>query len=241
MPATHKGTQSLLIEDQGDRTLIVRLGDRIDPEIGMRCLSVAETLRLAGLSGVTDIVPSYTAVAVQYGPTGLDDSPTFASLSAAIRELVGQIPANKVLASREVEIPVCYGGAHGPDLEEVARQCRLTPQEVIDLHTAPGGMVYMLGFAPGHPYIGLLDERLSVPRRDVPRTAVAPGSVATANRQTAIYPNVLPGGWSILGATPLKLFEVERAPSPALLQPGDRVRFVSITEAEFDRLRDAQS
>lgn len=241
MPGTKQGTQSLLIEDQGDRTLIIRLGERIDPEIGMRCLSVAETLRHAGLPGVTDIVPSYTAVAIQYIPTGRDDSPTFASLSEKIRQLVRQIPANRVVDSREVEIPVCYGGALGPDLEDVAKQCGLTPQEVIDIHTAPGCMVYMLGFAPGHPYIGLLDERLNVPRKDVPRTAVAPGSVATANRQTAIYPNVLPGGWNILGATPLKLFDVERTPSPALLQPGDRVRFVSITEAEFNRLRDAQS
>ena len=241
MPGMQKGTQQLVIEDQGDRTLIIRFGDHIDPEIGQRCLSVAEALRQASLPGVIDIVPSYTAIAIQYKPTSLADSPTFASLSESIRRLVQQIPANTVIASREVEIPVCYGGVHGPDLEEVARHCGLTPQQVIDLHTAPGNMVYMLGFAPGHPYIGLLDARLSVPRKDVPRTAVAPGSVATANRQTSIYPNVLPGGWSILGATPLKLFDVDRQPSPALLQPGDRVRFVAISETEFDQLREAQA
>ena len=241
MPGKPKAAQELVIEDQGDRTLIVRFGDQINPEIGRRCLAVAEALRQASLPGVIDIVPSYTAVAIQYRPTGQADSPSFASLSHSIRQLVERIPPNRVAASREVEIPVCYGGVHGPDLEEVARHCGLTPKEVIDIHTAPGGMVYMLGFAPGHPYIGLLDERLSVPRKDVPRTSVAPGSVATANRQTSIYPNVLPGGWSILGATPLKLFDVNRQPSPALLQPGDRVRFVSISETEFDRLREAQA
>ena len=241
MPGKQKAAQEPVIENQGDRTLIVRFGDQIDPEIARKCLAVAEALRQARLAGVTDIVPSYTAVAIQYKPTGQPDSPTFASLSESVRQLAGQIPTNTLMTAREVEIPVCYGGVHGPDLEEVARHCGLTPQEVIDIHTAPGGMVYMLGFAPGHPYIGLLDERLNVPRKDVPRTAVAPGSVATANRQTAIYPNVLPGGWSILGATPLKLFDVDRQPSPALLQPGDRVRFLAITETEFDRLRKAQA
>jgi len=241
MPGNQKGTQPLVIEDQGDRTLIIRFGDRIDPDIGRRCLLVAQALRQAKLPGVIDIVPSYTAVAIQYMPTGEDDSPTYASLSEAIHQLVGGLPAETAVTSREVEIPVCYGGVHGPDLEAVAKHCGLTTQQVIDIHTAPGCMVYMLGFAPGHPYIGLLDERLSVPRKAVPRTAVAPGSVATANRQTAIYPNVLPGGWSILGATPLKLFDVGRQPSPALLQPGDRVRFLSITASEFDRLREAQA
>ncbi len=241
MPSPKKGTPALEIEDQGDRTLIIRLGDRIHPDIGRRCLAVADALRQAGLPGVVDIVPSYTAVAVQYMPTAQEDTPTFSSLSESIRNLIGQIPAQTAGNTREVEIPVCYGGKHGPDLEAVAKHCGLTPQEVIEIHTAPGSMVYMLGFAPGHPYIGLLDERLNVPRKDVPRTSVPPGSVATANRQTAIYPNVLPGGWSILGATPLKLFDVSRTPSPALLQPGDRVRFVPISDSEFERLREAQS
>lgn len=240
MPSTKKGTPAFEIEDQGDRTLIIRLGDRIAPDIGRRCLAVADTLRQANLAGVVDIVPSYTAVAVQYMPTARDDTPTFSLLSDKIRDLIGHIPPNTAEHAREVDIPVCYGGKHGPDLEDVAKQCGLTPQEVIEIHTAPGSMVYMLGFAPGHPYIGLLDERLNVPRKDVPRTAVPPGSVATANRQTAIYPNVLPGGWSILGATPLKLFDVRRTPSPALLQPGDRVRFVPISESDFDRLQEAQ-
>lgn len=240
MPSTKKGTPAFEIEDQGDRTLIIRLGDRIAPDIGRRCLAVADALRQANLAGVVDIVPSYTAVAVQYMPTARDDTPTFSLLSDKIRDLIGHIPPNTAEHAREVDIPVCYGGKHGPDLEDVAKQCGLTPQEVIEIHTAPGSMVYMLGFAPGHPYIGLLDERLNVPRKDVPRTAVPPGSVATANRQTAIYPNVLPGGWSILGATPLKLFDVRRTPSPALLQPGDRVRFVPISESDFDRLQEAQ-
>lgn len=202
MPSTKKGTPAFEIEDQGDRTLIIRLGDRIAPDIGRRCLAVADALRQANLAGVVDIVPSYTAVAVQYMPTAREDTPTFSLLSDKIRDLIGHIPPNTAEHAREVDIPVCYGGKHGPDLEDVAKQCGLTPQEVIEIHTAPGSMVYMLGFAPGHPYIGLLDERLNVPRKDVPRTAVPPGSVATANRQTAIYPNVLPGGWSIWGQRP---------------------------------------
>ncbi|WP_154586714.1 5-oxoprolinase subunit PxpB, partial [Bordetella pertussis] len=139
----------------------------------------------------------------------------------------------------EMEIPVCYGGEHGPDLEEAARAAGLTPEALVALHGAPGSMVYMLGFAPGHSYIGVHDARLDLPRRATPRTAVPAGSVAIANRQTVIYPARLPGGWNIIGATPLNLFDPGREPA-ALLQPGDRIRFVPIDAAEFDRLREAQ-
>ncbi|AOB32908.1 allophanate hydrolase [Bordetella sp. H567] len=228
------------IHPQGDRCLLVVFGDAIDADVGRRCLAVARLLRDAGLPGVTDVVPSFVAVAVHYAPGPDGGGPTFAFLADRIEALLaGGIPSADSTA-RDVDVPVCYGGEHGPDLEDVARAAGITPDEVIALHTRPGSMVFMLGFAPGHPYIGVHDERLNLPRRASPRTAVPVGSVAVANRQTVIYPSRLPGGWNIIGATPLRLFDPAREPA-SLLQPGDRVRFVPIDAPTFARMRAEQA
>jgi len=214
-------------------------GDEIDQKIGLICLSASAAIREARLPGVTDVVPSYTAVAVHYQPSSDAPDLSFDSLSKIITDLIDQGLPEVNTSSREVEVPVCYGGEHGPDLADVARKTGLTEAEVIALHTAPGSMVFTLGFAPGLPYIGVHDPRFAIPRRDVPRTAVPRGSVAIANRQTSIYPNLLPGGWHILGATPMQMFDMHRDP-PSLLMPGDRVRFVSISKEEFDRIAEQQ-
>lgn len=222
------------LRPQGDRCLIVNFGDAIAPETGRLCLALAQKLREAALPGVTDVVPSFVAVAVHYAPLPDGSGPTWDTLSAQVRALIeaGLDAADE--AGRDVEIPVCYGGEHGPDLEDVARACGRSPEEIIALHSSEPCMVYMLGFAPGHAYLGL--HELNLPRRDEPRTEVPAGSIAIANRQTVIYPNRLPGGWHILGATPLVMFDAQRDP-PALLSPGDRVRFVPISEARFRAMR----
>ncbi len=223
------------IRAQGDRCLSIDFGNEIDVQTGLLCLSVTQALLRAKLPGVSDIVPSYTSVALHYQPRATDDLASFHHLSTAITSLIqaGVPPVSTEI--REVEIPVCYGGEHGPDLDYVAQTTGLTQEQVIALHTAPGSMVFMLGFAPGSPYIGVHDPLLALPRRDVPRTAVPAGSVAIANRQSTIYPNRLPGGWHVLGATPLKLFDMNRSP-PTLLLPGDRVKFVPITLSEYERI-----
>jgi len=223
------------IRAQGDRCLSVDFGSEIDVQTGLLCLSAAQALRLAKLPGVTDIVPSYTSVALHYQPDADSTLTNFRALSNAISSLLEAGIPSFTTDGREVEIPVCYGGAHGPDLAYVAQTTGLTEAQVIEVHTKPGTMVFMLGFAPGAPYIGVHDPVFALPRRDVPRTAVPAGSVAIANRQSTIYPNRLPGGWHVLGATPLKLFGLERTP-PTLLMPGDRVKFVPISVAEFDRI-----
>ena len=222
---------------QGDRCLSLDFGEKISVETGLQCLAAAKVLREAQLPGVTDGVPSYTAVAVHFLPDPQSDGKigAYDALCARIGELLGEGLPQVAASSREIDIPVCYGGRHGPDLADVARAVGMTVDEVIALHTAPGSMVFTLGFAPGLPYIGVHDAALNLPRRAVPRTAVAQGSVAIANRQSTIYPNVLPGGWHILGATPLIMFDASRD-QPALLMPGDRVRFVPISEQDFDRI-----
>ena len=220
---------------QGERCLVVSFGERIDPHIGRLCLAAAERLRAAGLPGVTDVVPSFSAVAVHYRPQPAG-GPTFTQLAARVESLLDDDLQADAAPGRPVDIPVCYGGEHGPDLTDVAHACGMSPEQVVELHGAVPVMVFMLGFAPGLPYIGVHDARLDMPRRDTPRTAVAPGSVAIANRQTVIYPGRLPGGWHVIGATPLALFDIAREP-PTLLRPGDSVRFVPITPQEFDRLK----
>ncbi|MVW72404.1 5-oxoprolinase subunit PxpB [Bordetella sp. 15P40C-2] len=228
---------------QGDRCVMVYFGDRIDMSIGRLCLAAATLVREANLPGVIDVVPSFIALAVHYQPTGAH-RPRFNELAARIDAILqqGLDPESQetdTQAGREVEIPVCYGGEYGPDLEDVARHAGLTTDEVVDLHTQPGALVFMLGFAPGAPYIGVHDERLNIPRRASPRTAVPAGSVAVANRQSVLYPSRSPGGWNIIGATPLSLFDPHGKPA-TLLQPGDRVRFVPIEEAEYRRLLEAR-
>ncbi|MGN6580138.1 MAG: 5-oxoprolinase subunit PxpB [Bordetella sp.] len=222
------------IEAQGDRCLLVRFGDALDIRIGLTCLAAARLLRDAGLPGVIDIVPSFTAVAVHYLP-GVD-GPSHAQMAERVAELFNGGIVIDEAAGRDIEIPVCYGGDLGPDLPDVAARAGIGEDDVVALHTRPGSMVFMLGFAPGMAYIGEHDEKLAIPRRDTPRLNIPAGSVAVANRQSVIYPGGLPGGWSLIGATPLRLFDPERSPA-VLLAPGDRVHFKAVDRKTFDRMK----
>jgi KipI family sensor histidine kinase inhibitor len=224
---------------QGDRCLVLVFGDQIDIDIGRRCAAAAAALRAAAMEGVSDIVPTFNTVALHYQPRVLDAGTHYKRLVTDIDRILASVIQRSDTArrTREVDIPVCYGGAHGPDLAHVAAHCGLTESEVIHLHSATPAYVFMLGFAPGAPYIGVHDERLAIGRRSTPRTALPAGSVATANRQTMIYPNASPGGWHILGATPLILFNPANDP-PTVLAPGDTVRFRPISTQEFVALRD---
>lgn len=230
------------ITPQGDRTLLLRFGDQIDVAIGQHCAAAAATLRAAQIAGVTDIVPAFSTVAVHYQPRLFGASTTFQHLTKEIDRILNSAPAtpirdgNEQTSSRPIDIPVCYGGEYGPDLSYVAGHCQLDESEVIRLHSDSQAFVFMLGFAPGAPYIGLHDQKLAIPRRATPRTALPAGSVAIANRQTLIYPNVSPGGWHIIGMTPLVLFDPERT-RPSLFSPGDIVRFVPIERDEFLALK----
>ena len=233
------------IRQQGDRCLIIDLGDQINEEVGLRCLALAQKLRDCAIDGVLDIVPSFIAVAVYYEPVqslGKDPAHALQQLILQLLQEIGSdsLKASEALQSRSVVIPLCYGGLHGPDLDEVAQRMGISPEAVIEAHHEQPSRVYMLGFAPGHPYIGIHDERFAIPRRDVPRTAVPAGSLGIANRQSTIYPNRLPGGWHIIGATPLTLFDPAAA-SPTLLQPGDEVRFEPISAEQFDQIRAGQA
>lgn len=219
----------------GDRCLAVTFGDRPDVVVNRHACAFAAHVRAAGWSFVTDVVPSFAAVALHYRPEAVPVRAGQAPLSA-LEELVVALlaaPAPADMAGpRTVEIPVCYGGEYGPDLAELSERAGATPEDLVRQHTSVIGHVFMIGFAPGHPYIGLWGEAFDVPRRSTPRPRVPAGTVAMANRQCAIYPYDLPGGWNLIGRTPRVLFDPAAA-EPCLLAPGDHVRFVAISPAEF--------
>lgn len=228
----------------GDRALLVDIGGGIDPATLARVRDAVARLEQAAIPGVRDLVPGYASVAVHYEPLEVLGRPQprepvtlpSAIVRAAVERALEIAPPPTVEAPiRLVEIPVVYGGAQGPDLEHVAAQHGLTTAEAAAVHAAATYTVHLIGFVPGFPYLGGLDPRLATPRRDAPRAHVPAGSVGIGGEQTGIYPVDSPGGWQIIGRTPLALFDAARTP-PALLRIGDRVRFVPITDAEYLRL-----
>jgi KipI family sensor histidine kinase inhibitor len=225
------------IEPLGDSALLILLGERIDVELNARALAIAQAIGAAALPGVRDVAPAYASVCVQYDPcawTHGTQSP-FAAIAAQLQELVRRVASVTADPSAAIEIPVCYGGDCGADLADVSRHTGLTPQTVIERHCASIYRVAMLGFAPGFPYLLGLDASLHMPRRATPRTRVPAGSVAIGGAQTGIYPRDLPGGWHLIGRTPLALFDAARSP-PALLAAGQTVRFRAIDAAQFAAL-----
>ena len=206
------------------------LGDSISEQTGAQVAALREAIAAAHISGVEETIPAYASLLVKYDPFLTD----YAALCEALRRLEKTLSASTVQSGRIVEIPVCYGGAYGEDLPFVAQHAGLSEQEVIALHTARPYRIYMLGFLPGFPYLGGLDERLYTPRLPTPRTKIPAGSVGIGGKQTGVYPMESPGGWQLIGRTPLTLF----APGePLPYAAGDRIRFVPIDEGEFERIQ----
>lgn len=205
----------------GDSAVTLSWGDGVSEALHSRVLGAARVIAGAALPGVTDLVPSYAALTVCYNPLHIDYHQMASQLAALAA--TGGAESGSSPVGRAHDIPVRYDG---PDLEEVARQTGMSTAEVIGCHAARTYRVYLLGFVPGFAYLGDLDPRLVVPRRGSPRKLVPAGSVAIAGAQTAIYPLDTPGGWHLIGQTPVTMFDPDR-PEPSLLHPGDRVRFIA--------------
>ncbi len=207
----------------GDSALIIEYGERMDAEINQKVQRLAETFLSEPVEGIIEAVPTYRSVLLHYDSETLDYTTALAIASRRVEAAQEAAVAERPV----VEIPVIYGGENGPDLEEVARLHGLSPAQVVRIHSQKIYRVYMIGFTPGFPYLGEVDEAIATPRLDTPRTAVPAGSVGIAGRQTGIYPIASPGGWRLLGYTPLALFDLSKDP-PSLLAPGDRVRFLPV-------------
>lgn len=231
-------SETLRIDAVGDRCLLVGLGTSVDLTTSARVHALVQRLREQPIAGVRDIVPAFCTVALHYRPECFGPTP-FAALKTLLLERLAQPLDARHAAPRVIEIPVCYGGDYGPDLEDVAQRCGLSTERVIALHLESTHRVYMLGFAPGFPFIGGLSPQLAMPRRTTPRTHIPPGSVAIAREQTCIYPLETPGGWNILGRTPVRLFEAGAEP-PCLLGPSDAIRFVRIDANTYEAMLEAR-
>jgi inhibitor of KinA len=205
----------------GDSAVLITVGTAIDEPTNARVRSVTDRIATLRPEGFIEAVPAYASVAVHYDASTVRYDDFVDSLT---RVLAADITA-PARGSRTIEIPVVYGGEHGPDLDDVARATGLPPDEIVRRHAGAEYLVYMIGFLPGFAYLGGLPSELATPRRSSPRTHVPAGSVGIGGSQTGVYPMVSPGGWNLIGWTPLQLFDPERERA-SLLAAGDRVRFV---------------
>ncbi len=234
----------------GDSAVIVRVREQFEDAPEETLDGVVRTfrhLRNAAIPGVIELAPAYTSVAVFFDPVAVTKASAkggdaFDWLAERIRTVVaaGADRGRRVRTTRSdvrlVEIPVCYDPEFAPDLDEVARHAQISTKEVVDLHSTTEYRVACIGFVPGFPFLAGLPKKLATPRRDVPRKEIPAGSVGVGGAQTGIYPLRSPGGWDLIGRTPLRLFDPTKNP-PALLQAGDRVRFRAITRQEFEALK----
>ncbi|QHE53626.1 5-oxoprolinase subunit PxpB [Pontibacillus sp. HMF3514] len=225
----------LNIHPLGDSALTIKLDDNISPEVNQKVLALAKSVEQKGSRSIIEIVPAYTTIAVYFDPfvTSYD------YLSKSIHKSWQDLEIGEESISRdEVIIPVLYGGERGPDLGTVAQHNGLTPEDVIKRHTTNDYLVYMIGFLPGFPYLGGLDKELATPRLDTPRQEVKAGSVGIADQQTGVYSLDSPGGWNIIGHTPVKFFDPERE-EPFLLRAGQSIRFKEVDENEWHSIQDS--
>jgi len=214
----------------GDRGLLVEFGDAITPEINQTVRAMTFALETTPVPGVREVIPTYRSVVVVYDP--LTTNPSL--IEPRILSLYEGLTRIETPPQKESVIPVCYGGEYGPDIAFVAEYNHIGIDDVIRLHSEPRYPIYMLGFSPGFPFLGGLSEKLHTPRLSSPRTRVPAGSVGIANNQTGIYPIASPGGWQLIGRSPVRLFDPER-PNPFLLSAGDTLRFEPITPDEYQR------
>jgi KipI family sensor histidine kinase inhibitor len=212
----------------GDRSLLVELGEKISPDVNRRVQELMLQLQQARLPGVREFAPGYRSLLVVFDPLTLSPS----ELKARITDVAGRPGSARLPQTKLLTVPVFYGGDYGPDLEWVAGHLGISTDEVIRLHTETMYRVYMIGFTPGYPYMGELPAALAVPRRSTPRTRVPKGSVGIAQRQTGIYSVESPGGWQIIGWTPIELFDPTRQ-LPSLLEMGDKVKFEAVRQVEI--------
>ena len=217
----------------GDRALTVELGNEIDEHINARIMGLISILSNERIRGIEEFVPSFCSVLIHYNPAVL----SYQKMTEIVNRAFNVPFQEGTHHKRIVKIPVCYDREYGPDIDDVARHAGISTEEVIKIHTSTPYLVYMLGFQPGFPYLGGLDERIHTPRLETPRIKLEAGSVGIGGGQTGLYPMESPGGWRIIGVTPVRCYNPEKD-MPIPYMAGDHIKFESITKEEFIRLRE---
>lgn len=225
--------EEIKIFTAGDSSVLIEFGQEISPKINARITALVHLMKAQHIEGVTDMIPAFASLLVNYDPRVI----SYSMLRERLEKLLKLEVSEEASAARVFEIPVCYGGEYGPDLQNIADHAGLTPQEVIDIHCSKDYLIYMLGFLPGFSYLGGLDERIHTPRLANPRIRIPAGSVGIGGSQTGIYPLDSPGGWQLLGLTPVKTYDPDRE-VPILFEAGDYIRFVPVTQDQFLEIKE---
>ncbi len=224
--------QELTIKMTGDCALCATFPGQICVETNLKVRALQHALEHAQIRGITEMIPAYCSLMVHYDPLKV----SYLELENAIRTLAEKTAETSLASGMVIQIPVFYGGNWGPDIEEVAQFEGISVEEVIRRHSTQPGFIYMIAFAPGLPYIGSMEKTFSVPRRNSPREKLPAGSVTVWQSQTTIFPVEQPGGWNVIGRTPLRLFDMTDPQSPFLLQAGNWVEFVPIDQQTYTRI-----
>ena len=217
----------------GDSALNMEFGNEISEEINKKIRAVTTLIEGREISGINEIVPTYRSLMIHYNPLIIG----YEELVSILKEMEENMDCVEISLPEVIEIPVLYGGQWGPDIENVAAYNNMTVEDVIEIHTSTEYLIYMLGFTPGFPYLGGMDKRIAAPRLQSPRTKIPAGSVGIAGEQTGIYPVQSPGGWQLIGSTPIELFNPERE-NPILLKSGSYIVFKSIDEDEYMKIKE---
>jgi KipI family sensor histidine kinase inhibitor len=225
--------QNIRILTEGDSSLLVEFGKEISPDINQKITAVVQLLKEQHIEGVVDLIPAFCSLLINYDPRVI----SYDEIRERVQGIIKLDARAGAQRKRIYEIPVCYGGEYGPDIANIATHAGLTEEEVIRIHSSRDYLIYMLGFLPGFCYLGGLDERIHTPRLANPRLKINAGSVGIGGSQTGIYPLDSPGGWQLMGMTPVKTYDPQRE-TPILVEAGDYIRFVPIDEAEFKRIKE---
>ena len=225
--------QNIRILTAGDSSLLVEFGKEISPEINRKITAKVPMMKEQHIEGVVDVIPAFCSLLINYDPRVI----SYEDIRERIQNIVKLDAQAGADIKRVYEIPVCYGGEYGPDLDNIAEHAGLTKEEVIEIHSSRDYLIYMLGFLPGFTYLGGLDERIHTPRLANPRIKINAGSVGIGGSQTGIYPLDSPGGWQLMGMTPVKTYDPKRE-KPILVEAGDYIRFVPVDEEEYKRIKE---
>ena len=215
----------------GDRAIVIEFGEEIEEQVNSKIRSLTVAIDQEGVIGINETIPTYRSLMVIYDPMIME----LDELIGVIKSIITRMHELKLPEAKVIEIPTLYGGEYGPDIEYVADHNKISIDEVIKIHTEMEYLIYMIGFTPGFPYLGGMSDKIEAPRLQNPRTKIPVGSVGIAGKQTGIYPVESPGGWQLIGRTPVKLYDPYRK-DPVLLNAGDYIKFVQIDKSEFKNI-----